>query len=233
MTEPKAFRKSNKGKRIRVCKRDSATLAIGTLEKYTDTFVLTYGQFSLMDALMAILLQTGAAHVNISTWTAAHADLTKSAELLAAADILSYRMIVDRSFQTRQPDYYQHMISLFGAKSIRAINTHAKFMTVRNDNWDIVVRTSMNLNGNPRLENMEVSDNKEFADFFEKIVDNIFEEVEIDEMLSAPPKLEKIKDSTEEMFKLVNANHIKWSTLNEPKYTYIINELGESSPASE
>lgn len=228
----KSFRKSNVGKRIRVCKRDSASMAIGTLEKNTDTFILTYGQFSLIDALMAILLQTGPAHVNISTWTAAHVDLSKSAELMGSADIISLRMIVDRSFQTRQPSYYQHMINLFGAESIRAINTHAKFMTIRNDHWDIVVRTSMNLNGNPRLENMEVSDNKQFADFFQNIVNGVFEEVSVGEMLSEPPKLENIEDSTANLFSLVEGNNIKWSTLNEPGFDFIINELGESSQSS-
>jgi len=88
---PKAFKKSNKGKRNRPCLKGTAAQAIGTLEKDTDTFILTYGQFSLIDALMAILDQTGPAHIIISTWTAAHADLTRSAELLETAEILSFK----------------------------------------------------------------------------------------------------------------------------------------------
>jgi len=183
-----------------------------------DIFVLTYGQFSLMDGLMAILDQTGPAHISISTWTAAHSDITRSSELLESAEILSFRMIVDRSFKTRQPKYYEHMIGLFGVESIREINTHAKFITIKNDRWDIVVRTSMNLNGNPRLENMEISDNVDFANFFENIVDNVFEEVEPGKGMIKNLKLDKVEDTTG--YKLVTARTIKRSTLNEARTTH-------------
>lgn len=220
--EPKSHRKSNQNKTIRACKRGTAAQAIGKLEKNTDTFILTYGQFSLIDALMAILDQTGPAHVSISTWTAAHAHLDRSAELMETADILSFRMIVDRSFHSRQPKYYEHMLSLFGPDSVRAIRTHAKFMLIRNDKWNIVVRTSMNLNENPRLENLEVSDNAGFADFFDAITDDIFAEVPPGEDRSELPKLTSVQDGN--LFRLVKANHIKRRSLNEPKYTHEIAE---------
>lgn len=219
-TSPKAFTKSNTDKKLRVCKKGTAAQAIGTIKKNTDTFCLTYGQFSLIDALLAILDQTGPAHVAISTWTAAHADLTRSAMSLETGEFLSFRMIVDRSFETRQPDYHQHMIRLFGAESIRAINTHAKFLIVRNDNWDIVVRTSMNLNGNPRLENIEISDNAEFADFFQKIVDGVFSEVKPGEKKEDVPELPGIQETIN--FPLISANTIKREALNEASYTHTL-----------
>lgn len=216
----KTFQKSNIGKKIIVCKQNSAAQAIGLLKPNMDTFILTYGQFSLIDVLMAILDQTGAAHVIISTWTAAHGDLTRSAELLESAEILSFKMIVDRSFKTRQPTYYEHMIRLFGLESIREIRSHAKFMIIINKSWNIVVRTSMNLNTNPRLENIEVSDNKEFADFFKKIAGGIFNEVKPGEQKSDLIELNDIQDDIP--FKLIEGNHIKRNTLNEPKYTHTI-----------
>jgi hypothetical protein len=218
----KTHTKPNTLKKTRASKRGSAMQAIGTLEKNQDTFILTYGQFSLIDALMAILRQTGPAHVSISTWTAAHAHLDRAMELMEASTFLSFRMIVDRSFKTRQPKYYQHMIHLFGADSIRAIRTHAKFMIIRNDHWDIVVRTSMNLNENPRLENIEISENKAFAEFFQLIVDDVFSEVGSEVMLSDMPKLENTKDT--EQFNLVSGNHINANELNEVKYTHVLND---------
>jgi len=196
----------------------TASDAIGKLEKKTDTFILTYGQFSLIDALIAIIDQTGPAHVTISTWTAAHAHLDRSADLISSADILSFRMIVDRSFKTRQPKYFYHMAELFGENSIRQIRTHAKFMTITNDNWDIVVRTSMNLNENPRLENIEISDNKDFSDFFCQIADDIFEEVEPEEIKSDLPELKNIKEDN--LFKPVSSNIIKRKTLKEVSFTH-------------
>ena len=187
-----------------------------------DVFILTYGQFSLIDGLMAILDQTGPAHVSISTWTAAHADLTRSASLLESGEFLSFRMIVDRSFPTRQPAYYQHMINLFGSASIRTIRTHAKYLVVKNEKWNIVIRTSMNLNTNPRLENMEISDNKMFANFFKEITDNIFAEIPEKKAKSDLPKLENIEESN--LFNMVSADTIKRRTLNEPRYTHTINK---------
>ena len=208
---------------MRVSKRGTASQAIGKIEKETDTFILTYGQFSLIDALLAILDQTGPAHVTISTWTAAHAHLDVSAELMATAKILSFRMIVDRSFKTRQPEYFYHMQQLFGPESIRQIRTHAKFMTIRNDKFDIVVRTSMNLNENPRLENIEVSENKDFADFFEKIADGIFEEVDTEESKSDLPLLKSLPET--DLFKQVEAKYIARETLNEASYTHELTDV--------
>ncbi len=220
--KPKSFKKSNKDKEIRACKRGSANQAIGKIEKNTDTFILTYGQFSLIDALMAILDQTGPAHVAISTWTAAHAHLDKSQELMQSAEILSLRMVVDRSFKTRQPGYFNHMIELFGVDCVREMRTHAKFITVRNDKFDIVVRTSMNLNENPRLENIEISENKAFAEFFTNIVNDIF--LEIDPSENKSDMLELLSLEEYPSFKMVRGEFIKLKNLKEARYTH---ELGE------
>jgi hypothetical protein len=95
-------------------------------------------------------------------------------------------------------------------------------MIIRNDHWDIVVRTSMNLNENPRLENIEISENKAFAEFFQLIVDDVFSEVGSEVMLSDMPKLENTKDT--EQFNLVSGNHINANELNEVKYTHVLND---------
>jgi hypothetical protein len=224
--KPATYKKTNEDKKMRVCKLGSAKIAIGKIEKNTDTFILTYGQFSLIDGLMAILDQTGPAHVAISTWTAAHAHLDKSAELLSSANILSFRMVVDDSFKSRQPKYFEHMIELFGLNSIRQMRTHAKFMVIHNDEWDIVVRTSMNLNENPRLENIEISEKKDFADFFLSIMDNVFQDIGPGESPSVLPKLNGLIENP--IFKPVQGEFIKRSNLKEVEYTYELTRRGKS-----
>lgn len=211
----KTFKKKS-NRNIRVEKTASASVAIGELKQGQDTFILTYGQFSLIDALIAILSQTGPADVIISTWTAAHAHLDKTMSMMEDDSILSLRMIIDRSFKTRQPKYFQHMIEIFGKDSIRETVTHAKFMTIRNKDWDIVIRTSMNLNENPRLENIEIADDKLFCDFFENITDELFKEIRPLEKQTRLPKLENIENS--EQFKLVDAKQINISELKEATY---------------
>lgn len=216
--KPKSFRKTA-DRSVRVAKIATATEAIGTIEKNTDTFILTYGQFSLIDAVVAILDQIGPAHVSLSTWTAAHAHLERSAELLGSADLLSFRMIVDRSFQSRQPEYHHHMIELFGAECIRAIRTHAKFIVLRNEHFSVVCRTSMNLNENPRLENIEISEDDDFARFFESIVDEVFREVPAGSN-SSTPKLNGIPESFP--FAEVEAKPIPRSATNEARTTHVV-----------
>jgi len=219
--KPKSFRKANNHKTVAMARKANAAEAIGQLEKYQDNFIMTYGQFSLTDALIAIIDITGPADVTISTWTAADAHLERAAQLVESADILNFRMIVDASFETRQPKYTAHMRALFGDDCIRAIKTHAKFLVIRNEKWDIVVRTSMNLNGNPRLENIEISENKEFADFFTKIADEIFREVKPGLYKQRLPGLEGI-DEMKTPYKLVKAEHIKRSSLNVPNTTHTL-----------
>jgi hypothetical protein len=219
MTKPKSHRKTAK-REIRVAKKSSASDAIGKIEKNTDTFILTYGQFSLIDALCVILDQTGPADVSISTWTAADAHLERSAALMESARIKSLKMIIDRSFETRQPKYCRHMRKVFGPECIRAIRTHAKFMLIRSETHNIVVRTSMNLNENPRLENIEISEDSDFADFFQKIVDDVFSEVDENENKSDLPEMENVQETFQ--FPEIQAGVIKREDLNEPRTTHAI-----------
>ena len=143
--KPKTHKKQNTNRKTRISKTGTASEAIGKLEHNQDIFILTFGQFSLIDALTAILDQTGPANVVISSWTAADAHLEKTATMIGSSDILDFKLIIDRSFETRQPQYCYHMRKLFGQKCIRHIRSHAKFMTIKNDNWNIVVRTSIQL----------------------------------------------------------------------------------------
>lgn len=216
----KSVSKNNKKKDIRISKGLSAKDSIGVLGKDTDLFILTYGQFSLIDALIVILDQIGPAHVVVSTWTAANAHLEKTAQLIESSEMLSFRMIVDRSFKTRQPDYCHHMNNLFGSDCIRSIRSHAKFMLIRNSGWNLVIRTSMNLNENPRLENLEISDSLEFSEFFQRFVDDVFSEVSEGENKSRMLDLESLEEKSP--YRLIKADHIPRKSVNEPVITHTV-----------
>lgn len=221
-TKPRVFKK-RASRSIHMAKSSSAKEAIGKIEKDSDIYILTFGQFSLIDALVVILDQTGPADVTISTWTAADAHLARSAELLESAAIRSLRFIVDRSFESRQPEYCHHMRTLFGEDCIRAIRTHAKFMLIRSNQMDIVVRTSMNLNENPRLENIEISESASFALFFHTIVNAIFAEVDEQENRSAMLDLGNIPDTCP--FREISAKQIPRSSLNEARAECTLKKL--------
>lgn len=165
-----------KARMTRAAKTVGAADAIGPLVPGVEVYVLTFGQFSLIDALHYLVEQTGPADVDISVWTAAHADLTRSAALLEQSCIRRLRWVVDRSFESRQPAFLARMRTLFGDDSIRVTASHCKFLAIRNERWNLAVRTSMNLNENPRLENLEVSDCPALCGFLTGVVDSIFAE---------------------------------------------------------
>ncbi len=219
MAKTKTFKKPSK-RSVSLARHASAEQAIGKLEQDQDTFILTFGQFSLIDALVAILAQTGPASVDLCTWTAADAHIERSKDLLQHAKITKFRLVIDRSFETRKPAYCHHLRESFGADCIRAIRCHAKFMVIRNEKWDVVVRTSMNLNENPRLENIEISTSRDFADFFGAVVDEIFEEAAEGVNRSAMLELKGIADSSP--FKPVAADPLEMEQFVEPKYTHTI-----------
>lgn len=163
-------------RRPRLSKVTNARDALVGFGPRAEIYCLTFGQFSLMDAIEAILDYTGPADVAISTWTAAAADLSRSAEHLRDQRIRSLRFVVDCSFGQRQPGYLALIRELFGDDAIRSTRTHAKFATITNDDWRVAVRTSMNLNENPRLESIEVSDDAALAGFLLDVVNEIFAE---------------------------------------------------------
>lgn len=68
--DARTLRREKRARSIRVAKQGRARDAIGALTPGCEIYILTFGQFSLIHALTAILEQTGPADVNVSTWTA-------------------------------------------------------------------------------------------------------------------------------------------------------------------
>jgi hypothetical protein len=111
----------------------------------------------------------------LSTWTVADADLSELKTLLDAKRFHSIRFLLDFSFQRRQPALIAHLRATYGAESIVITRNHAKLALFGNDAWKIVCRTSMNLNFNPRLEDVELTDDPALYQFLETIIKEIFE----------------------------------------------------------
>lgn len=177
---PAQHRADQRRRKIRAARTETAAEVFSGLERGCEVVCLTHGQFSIIHALEALLAHTGPADVTISTWSAAHADLEHAQRFLADGRVKSIRFLVDRSFATRQPEYCATLRRLYGDDAIRTTRLHAKFITIRSESgWTLAVRTSMNLNENPRLELIEVSDDPMLADFLDAEVDALFESVPV------------------------------------------------------
>ncbi len=156
-------------------RKESAAVALKELERDgCELFGLTKGQFSLTDMIRAIIEKPGPAALTISTWTAAKADVTQMMELLSSGQITSCRWLVDLTFVRRCPSLAQEIRQKFGDDAIRVTKTHAKFCTIVNNNWKVALRSSMNLNQNPRLESFQVGHDPELCCFLDKVVTEIW-----------------------------------------------------------
>lgn len=152
----------------------SASDMIGKIEPGCEIFGLTAGQFSFIDVMDHVLNQIGPAHCIVSTWTASYANIEKAMRFCSDSRIKSCRWLVDRSFKTRKPELCKHLVDVFGNDAIRTASSHAKFMLLWNDSWSIVIRTSMNLNQNPRIEDFEISDDADLMEYMRELCENVF-----------------------------------------------------------
>ena len=136
-------------------------------------FGLTCGQFSLLDLVRALLDRTGPADVRISTWSTGICDAEAAKWLITSGGITRLRLYTDRSFPTRQPTYAAALVGMFGEQSIVCTDVHAKIACISGGDWRIVVRSSMNLNKNPRFEQYDIDDNPAMFDFVSAWLDEL------------------------------------------------------------
>ena len=174
MKATKVFKSKPRKRKIIADGCATAADMIGPLERGCEIFGLTGGQYSFIDILEHCLNHIGPAHCMIATWTASYANIEKALRFTSDNRILSCRWLVDRSFMSRKPELCKHLVDVFGKDCIRTASSHAKFLLLWNDDWHLVIRTSMNLNQNPRVEDFEISDDKALLDYMRGLCEIVF-----------------------------------------------------------
>lgn len=139
--------------------------AIGPLTPGCEIFGLTKGQFSLVEILEHCLDYTGPAHLAVSTWTAGGGDVQHLDWLVQNKKILSCQWLLDASFPSRKWEYCELLAQRFGEDSLRFSSVHLKCVLIKNDQWNLCIRTGMNLNKCLRVEHFEISDDPELMRF--------------------------------------------------------------------
>lgn len=162
--------------RNRLSKVASARDTIAGFGHDMDVVGLTFGQFSLLDLIDAALEITGPADVAISTWSAGFYDVDAALRFRDSGRLRSIRFVMDSSAKRGQATVGD-VGEIFGADSVRATRSHAKFATITNEDWSITITSSMNLNLNPRCEQFEMTDDPERARLFLDFVDSVFVEL--------------------------------------------------------
>ena len=152
----------------------NASDAISGFTKTNRVTGLTNGAFSLISLIDAVLDITGEANVIISTWSAGFYDVTAVNQLIESGKIKDFKIILDRSYKSRQAQYSATVEELFGLENIRTTNTHAKFVLIQNEEWNVCIRSSMNLNENKRCENFDVDNDIDVYNLFYNFVSELF-----------------------------------------------------------
>lgn len=136
----------------------TAADCIGTLEPGAALFAITRGQFSMIDATLACLDQTGPADVSIWTWTVAEYEIECMQRLRTDGRIRSATLVIDHGARNKNAGLIRQWKSTFGADSVRYVVNHSKIVTISNDRFRLLLRGSMNLNFNPRFEQFDLTE---------------------------------------------------------------------------
>jgi hypothetical protein len=153
---------------------ESATKALEGFDRETEIFGFTKGQFSLLNLIQALFAISGPAHLSLSTWTAASHEIESLQAMAARGTITGLRCLIDFSMARREPAMTAQMREKLGRDNIRVAQTHSKFAIFQNALWKIVLRSSMNLNMNPRNEDFTVAHDPPLATFLNDILDEIW-----------------------------------------------------------
>jgi hypothetical protein len=138
---------------------------------------LTRGEFSLIDLIRSVLKKTGKAHVITTTWSAGIKDVHQVDWMRDNDLISSFKLITDHSYANRQKKYAASIVDIFGIENIRTSEIHAKFTLIHNEDFNVCIRTSMNLNANKTCENFEIDEDKDVFDFYMNFIEHTFEDM--------------------------------------------------------
>jgi hypothetical protein len=135
----------------------NATAAIGPIEPGLRLFLVTRGQFSMIDMILHVLAELGPAELSIWTWAIGR-DAEGLEALLQHRGILGAGLVVDRAMEPRSGAALDVWRSRFGVNSVRVCKNHAKIARIWTPTRRVLIRGSMNLNHNPRFEQADITE---------------------------------------------------------------------------
>jgi len=152
--------------------------AVVGFDKGCNIIGLTMGRFSLIDLIRSTLEKTGTADVYIATWSAGIKDAHQVKWMVDSKLINKLCFLTDHSYVNRQKKYAASITELFGAENIRTSEMHAKFVVIKNADYNVTIISSMNLNANKTCETFTIHENKEVTDFYMGFVNHHFDNMQ-------------------------------------------------------
>jgi len=147
----------------------SAAETIGPISKEMSLFALTRGQFSMIDMIHHCLKEIGVAQISVWTWTIADYEVDAMESLLVRKEISGGTLVIDASADRRNQVMINRWRDRFGEGRVKVCKNHAKIARVWNEEFRLLLRGSMNLNFNPRFEQLDLTEGGEDFDLVERI----------------------------------------------------------------
>lgn len=144
----------------------TAAECIGPVEPGMALFAVTRGQFSMIDAVLYCLDQVGPAAISLWTWTIADYEVDQCVDLLSRGEITSGLLLLNGErpknlhANAAGADIVGKWRAKFGPESVRDVMNHAKIASVASADgrFRLLLRGSMNLNFNPRFEQLDITE---------------------------------------------------------------------------
>lgn len=136
----------------------TASECIGPVEHGMSLFTITRGQFSMIDALRHVIDQVGPSRITLWTWTIAEYEIDVFRGLMKDGNVTGGTLIIDYGARNKNAGLIAEWKAAFGRDSVRYVVNHAKIATVEGQGFRVLLRGSMNLNFNPRFEQLDVTE---------------------------------------------------------------------------
>jgi hypothetical protein len=147
----------------------SAAETIGEVQPGMALFAITRGQFSMIDAVLACLESIGPARLSLWTWTVAEYEVECLERLRQDERVTSGLLVIDSGARGKNAGLLAQWKAVHGPESVRYVYNHAKIATLQNDRFKVLLRGSMNLNFNPRFEQLDITEGGDDFDLVHRI----------------------------------------------------------------
>lgn len=128
----------------------------------------------MVDAVLHVLDAVGhAERLSLWTWTIADYEIETFRRLMLDGRIGSGRLIIDAGARSKNKALIAAWQAGFGRDSVRYVLNHAKIATVEGGGLKVLLRGSMNLNHNPRFEQLDVSEGGPAFDLVRELEDEL------------------------------------------------------------
>lgn len=142
--------------------------------------ILTDYTANLIDYLECVIDDAAPCRIDIATWAASQGDAGRLVLRRDAGHVTGARWIIDRGLRYRNggAEVLASVVAMWGPDSVRECRLHAKIFVVDGGprrRW--AGQSSMNLNGNTRVENLDITRDDGLAGMYAEFFGMVFERV--------------------------------------------------------